>query len=165
MKADQLRERNLALDGELLTEASATDPAALHHAPEGEWSLAQVLAHLDEFPRFFAAELARWREDPGAVIGRTHEHPARLAAVDDPSGQLEELIAAARESLAVLAQALDTLTDADIEAPTRNVKYGPEPLSAFLDRYVIAHKAGHLDQIRALHKAAPGVRGVPGAAP
>jgi hypothetical protein len=44
------------------------------------------------------------------------------------------------------------------------VKYGAEPLAAFLDRYVIAHKAGHLDQIRALHKAAPGVRDVPGAA-
>jgi hypothetical protein len=34
------------------------------------------------------------------------------------------------------------------------VKYGPEPLSAFLDRYVTGHKAGHLDQLRA--RAAPG---------
>jgi uncharacterized damage-inducible protein DinB len=152
--AEEVRERNRRLDEELLAEASAADPAALHHAPEGEWSLAQVLAHLGEFPRFFATEIARWRQDPGAVIGRTHEHPARLAAVEDPTGQRDELIAAARGSLAVLAEALDALTDADIGASTQNVKYGAEPLSAFLDRYVIAHKAGHLDQIRALHKAA-----------
>jgi len=151
--ADEVRELNARLDEELLAEASAADPAALHFTPEGEWSLAQVLAHLGEFPRFFATELARWREDPDTVIGRTHEHPARLAAVEDPSGQRDELVAAARDSLAILAGALDRVTDADIGAPTQNVKYGPEPLSAFLDRYVIAHKAGHLDQIRALHQA------------
>ena len=30
------------------------------------------------------------------------------------------------------------------------MKYGPEPLSAFFDRYVLDHKAGHLEQLRAL---------------
>jgi len=154
MTADELRSQNRRLDEELLEAASSVDPAHLHFAPDGEWSLAQVLAHLGEFPRFFAGELARWRNDPGAVIGRTHEHPARLAAVADPSGQRDDLAAAARQSMAVLAEALESLTDADIEAPTENVKYGPEPLSAFLDRYVVGHKAGHLDQIRALQKTA-----------
>ena len=154
MTADELRSQNRRLDEELLEAASSVDAAHLHLAPEGEWSLAQVLAHLGEFPRFFAGELARWRDDPEAVIGRTHEHPARLAAVADPSGQRDELVAAARKALRLLAEALETLTDADIDAPTQNVKYGPEPLSAFLDRYVIGHKAGHLDQIRALQKAA-----------
>lgn len=154
MTADELRSRNRRLDEDLLEAASSVDPAHLHFAPDGEWTLAQVLAHLGEFPRFFAGELARWRNDPGAVIGRTHEHPARLAAVADPSGQRDELVAAARQSMAVLAQALESLADADIEAPTQNVKYGPEPLSAFLDRYVVGHKAGHLDQIGALQKAA-----------
>jgi len=154
MTADELRRQNRRLDEELLEAASSVDPAHLHFTPDGEWSLAQVLAHLGEFPRFFAGELARWRNDPGAVIGRTHEHPARLAAVADPSGQRDELVAAARESMAVLAEALERLTDADIDAPTQNVKYGPEPLSAFLDRYVVGHKAGHLDQIRALQKTA-----------
>lgn len=154
MTADELRSRNRLLDEELLETAGSVDPGHLHFAPDGEWSPAQVLAHLGEFPRFFAGELARWRNDPGAVIGRTHEHPARLAAVADPTGQRDELVAAAREAMAVLAEAFETLTDADIEAPTQNVKYGPEPLAAFLDRYVVGHKAGHLDQIRALQKAA-----------
>lgn len=154
MTADELRSENRRLDEELLEAASSVDPSHLHFAPDGEWSLAQVLAHLGEFPRFFAGELARWRNDPRAAIGRTHEHPARLAAVADPSGQRDELVAAARQSMAMLAEALERLTDADIEAPTQNVKYGPEPLSAFIDRYVVGHKAGHLDQIRALQKAA-----------
>ena len=95
MTADEVRDENAGLDEELLAEASAADPAALHFTPEGEWSLAQVLAHLGEFPRFFATELTRWREDSEAVIGRTHEHPARLAAVADPTGQRDELVATA----------------------------------------------------------------------
>jgi hypothetical protein len=150
MKAEQVRAENRFLDEELLAEAEAFDPERLAEAPDGEWSAAQVLAHLGEFPRFFAGELRRWRDDPSAVVGRTHEHPARLAAVSSPTDALSELMAAMRSAFAELAGELKTLSDDDLEAKTENVKYGPEPLSAFFDRYVIGHKTGHLDQLRAL---------------
>lgn len=150
MKAEQVRAENRFLDEELLAEAEAFDPERLAEAPDGEWSAAQVLAHLGEFPRFFAGELRRWRDDPSAVVGRTHEHPARLAAVSSPTDALSELMAAMRSAFAELAGELKTLSDDDLEAKTENVKYGPEPLSAFLDRYVIDHKSGHLEQLRAL---------------
>jgi hypothetical protein len=151
--ADELRAENARLDEALLAQAEAFDPSCLGVAPEGEWSAAQVLAHLGEFPRFFAAELRRWRQDPSAVIGRTHDHPVRLAAVASPAGVLGELVAAMRSAFAELAAELERIDDDDIDAKTENVKYGPEPLSAFFDRYVIGHKAGHLDQLRTLaHK-------------
>lgn len=150
MKAEQVRAENRFLDEELLAEAEAFDSERLAEAPDGEWSAAQVLAHLGEFPRFFAGELRRWRDDPSAVVGRTHEHPARLAAVSSPTDALSELMAAMRSAFEELAGELKTLSDDDLEAKTENVKYGPEPLSAFFDRYVIGHKAGHLDQLRAL---------------
>ena len=150
MKAEELRAENARLDAALLAEAESFDPARLMEAPDGEWSAAQVLAHLGEFPRFFAGELRRWRDDPAAVIGRTHEHPVRLAAVESPAAALDDLVAGMRSAFAELAAALEGLGDDDIEAKTENVKYGPEPLSAFFDRYVIAHKTGHLEQLRAL---------------
>ena len=150
MRANEVRAENGRLDEELLAAAAAFDPDRLSAAPEGEWSAAQVLAHLGEFPRFFANELRRWRDDASAVIGRTHEHPVRLAAVESPAEVLGELVAGMRSAFAELAAELETLSDEDVEAKTENVKYGPEPLSAFFDRYVIAHKAGHLDQLRAL---------------
>jgi hypothetical protein len=150
VKAEKVRGENRFLDEELMAEATMVDPARLSDAREGEWSAAQVLAHLGEFPRFFAQELRRWRDDPSAVIGRTHEHPVRLAAVESPAAALEELIAGMRSAFAELDAELKNLSDGDIDAKTENVKYGPEPLSAFFDRYVIAHKAGHLDQLRAL---------------
>ena len=58
MTADDVRAENRRLDTELLAEARAADPAGLHLAPGEEWSLAQLLAHLGEFPRFFAEQLA-----------------------------------------------------------------------------------------------------------
>jgi hypothetical protein len=150
MKAAAVRAENGRLDEALLAEAESFDPARLTAAPEGEWSAAQVLAHLGEFPRFFANELRRWRDDPSAVIGRTLEHPVRLAAVESPADVLGELVAGMRSAFAELAAELERLTDADVDAKTENVKYGPEPLFAFFDRYVVGHKAGHLDQLRAL---------------
>ncbi|MDQ1503846.1 MAG: hypothetical protein QOD57_1573 [Actinomycetota bacterium] len=150
MSADEVRVENARLDEALLAEAGAFDPARLTDAPDGEWSAAQVLAHLGEFPRFFAGELRRWYDDRSAVIGRTMEHPVRLAAVESPADALGELVAGMRAAFAELAAALEALSDDDVEAKTENVKYGPEPLTAFFDRYVIGHKAGHLDQLRAL---------------
>jgi hypothetical protein len=148
--ADEVRAENGRLDGELLAAAERFDPARLSFAPEGEWSAAQVMAHLGEFPRFFAGELRRWRDDPSAVIGRTMEHPVRLAAVGSPAEALHELVAGMRSAFAELAAELEHLADEDVDAKTENVKYGPEPLTAFFDRYVVGHKAGHLDQLRAL---------------
>jgi hypothetical protein len=150
MRADEVRAENRRLDDALLAEAQQFDPARLTEAPEGEWSAAQVMAHLGEFPRFFAGELRRWRDDPSVVIGRTHEHPVRLAAVESPAAVLDELMAGMRSAFAELAEELESLRDDDIDAKTENVKYGPEPLSAFFDRYVIGHKSGHLDQLRTL---------------
>jgi len=150
VKAEEIKARNRFYDEELLAEADLFDPDRLHEAPDGEWSAAQVLAHLGEFPRFFAGELQRWRDDPTAVVGRTHEHPVRLAAVESPTDTLSELMAAMRSAFAELARALNTLSDDEVQAKTENVKYGPEPLSAFFDRYVLDHKAGHLEQLRAL---------------
>ena len=155
MKADEIRAENHRLDEALLAEAQAFDPARLTEAPEGEWSAAQVMAHLGEFPRFFAGELRRWRADRSAVVGRTHEHPVRLAAVESPAAALADLVAGMASAFAELAAELESLTDDDIEAKTENVKYGPEPLSAFFDRYVTGHKAGHLDQLRALGASLP----------
>ena len=150
MTADDVRAENARLDAALLAEAESFDPGRLLVAPDGEWSVAQVLAHLGEFPRFFAGELRRWRDDPSAVVGRTHEHPVRLAAVESPAAALDELVAAMRAAFAELAGSLEVLRGDDVEAKTENVKHGPEPLSAFFDRYVLGHKAGHLEQLQAL---------------
>ncbi len=150
MTAVEVVAANEALDRLLLEELGRAD---LARAPRsgGEWVAVEVAAHLAEFPHFFAAEIGRWRADPDAVVGRTHDDESRLAAVaaawsDDPS----RIPSRVGEAFSALAGALCRLSDGDIAAATRNIKYGEEPLSAFLDRYVVGHKAGHLEQLRAL---------------
>lgn len=150
MSAAEVVAANEELDRLLLEELERADLARPPRA-DGEWAAAEVAAHLAEFPHFFASEIERWRSDPGVAVGRTHDDEGRLAAVaaawsDDPS----RLRSRVREAFSVLGAALQQLSDADITAATHNVKYGEEPLSAFLDRYVVSHKAGHLEQLRAL---------------
>lgn len=160
--AAAVRHRNAELDAAVLALAETVPPDRLHAVPPGdEWSPAHVLAHLGEFPPFFAAELRRWHGDRAAVVGRTHEHAGRLAAVSDETVAatgLAELTVQVRAGFAALAEALDRLDDSDLAATMQNVKYGEEPLTAFLHRYVIGHKAGHLRQLEAMLE-------IPGAQP
>jgi hypothetical protein len=158
MNAAWFRSRNEALDGLIAATTDLLDPARLHELerkPPGEeaWSAAMVLAHLGEFPRFFAGELRRFLADPAAPVGRTHEHPERLAAVAAARGRsYDELRTGVTAAAAELATVLRELDDHHLETTTNNRKYGPEPLTAFLDRYVIGHKQGHADQLAAFCK-------------
>lgn len=160
MNADEVRRRNAELDDRILSIVDLVDPALLHvleHKPEGEeaWSAAMVLAHLAEFPHFFATDLRRFLADPATPVGRTHEHPERLAAVAAAGERsLDELRSAVTAAFADLAAALDGLRDHHLAAPTNNRRYGAEPLTAFLDRYVLGHKQGHERQLAALVKEA-----------
>jgi len=148
-----LRRVNRDLDQRLLAALAVTLAA---EAPVGEaeaWSARQVAGHLAEFPRFFAADLRHWKADPAVIVGRTHDHPGRLAAVAPRAvaGQTSnQLQTAVREALAALAAEIESIDSADLTMATMNVKYGEEPLTAFMERYVVGHKAGHLRQLEEL---------------
>lgn len=149
--ADGVRARNAELDAELRSVIAGVTSENLHESPGAdEWSPAELLGHLSEFPRFFAADLRRFYASGAETLGRTVEHPDRNAAVAAAKGRsADDLRAACDDALADLAFALEDLRDEHVRAPTRNVKYGEEPLTAFLDRYLLGHKAAHARQLRA----------------
>ena len=158
MNASEVRAANREMDAAILSVVDTLDPGRLHEleARTGDeaWSAAIVLGHLGEFPRFFAGELRRFLADPTAPIGRTHEHPERLLAIEAAAGRsLDELRATVMAAFADLARVLDALTDHHLTMPTQNRKYGEEPLTAFLDRYVTGHKRGHLAQLSSMPAA------------
>ncbi|MGI8682891.1 MAG: hypothetical protein ACR2JO_12350, partial [Mycobacteriales bacterium] len=73
-----------------------------------------------------------------------------LAAIALAKGrQLEELRTALDTALDTLAASLDGVRTADLDRIGSNRKYGPEPLRRFLDRYVLKHKAAHVQQLEA----------------
>jgi hypothetical protein len=160
--ADSVREANAALDEALLAAAAGLHPHRLHDleaVPPGQeaWSAATVLGHLGEFPRYFAADLRRWKADAESPVGRTLEHGERLEAVRASRGlDLPALIQRMETAFAELAGALELLRDEDLVAASSNRKYGEEPLTEFLDRYVLGHKYGHLAQLATMPAARSG---------
>jgi hypothetical protein len=82
-------------------------------------------------------------------VGRVAEHDAARndAIVQADTARLSDLQHAVAAGFDELAEVLADLTDAHLTQPMRNVKYGDEPLTAYLDRYVVGHKAAHLEQL------------------
>jgi len=151
MSAAEVVALNEELDRLLLVALARADLEERPESPDS-WGGIEVAAHLAEFPRFFAEELKRLSADAAAIIGRTHEHEARLNAIAAARFlDRAQVKADVETAFAGLAAQLQRLTDTDISRVTNNVKNGEEPLSAFLDRYVIGHKAGHLRQLEELH--------------
>lgn len=149
--ADAVRAANAELDSRLRALAAAIPAERLDSdSGDGQWTLAENLVHIAEFCRYFAVDLTAQLEHEGATVGRTHEHPGRLAAIALAKGrQLEELRTALDTALDTLAASLDGVRTADLDRIGSNRKYGPEPLRRFLDRYVLEHKAAHVQQLEA----------------
>lgn len=149
--AEALRARNAWLDAQLieLVDVVTDDQLPVRPDPQ-EWTLAENLAHIAEFPRYFARQLRGWLDSGRVVMGRVAEHSAdRNDAIARATGRTvrtfrEDII----ESFAALGRELDRLTDADLDRSVRNVKYGDEPLTSYLNRYVVGHKEAHLAQLR-----------------
>jgi hypothetical protein len=144
-----IRRLNTELDQKLIDLARSVDANELLVDPlDGEWTVAQNLAHIGEFPTFFAVDLGRWIDDPTVVVGRTHDHPVRNDAIAAADSQaLTELVGRVERSLATLAGVLERLEDHHLDVPMRNVKYGDESIADYLRRYVLGHKAAHIDQL------------------
>jgi len=149
--ADGLRRSNDELDRQIRDLVAQISDDQLGSDPEnGEWTLAENLAHIGEFPRYFAREIREMvRSDADVEVGRTHEHPERNEAIAAAAGkdrkQLAEAVTAALDEM---ADVLRQVSDEDMQRVFTNRKYGREPLTAYLQRYVLGHKAAHVDQLR-----------------
>lgn len=148
--AAEVRARNSALDTELRAIAASIHPADLHRDPgNGQWTLAENLGHIAEFPRYFAGDLTLQMRAAGATVGRTQEDADRNDAIAAARGRtLDDLRRELDTSLATLATTLDGLRDEHLTRMANNRRHGPEPLTAFLDRYIVGHKAAHIHQLR-----------------
>ena len=157
--ADRIREWSRELDQELLALVDDVRPEELREDPgTGKWRIDQNLAHLSEFPEYFARQLTRWIEGDQVVLGRTAEASAErndpIVRAGEPD--LETFRRRIRRALESLEDALAGLRDQHIDAVTENVKYGQEPLRNFLHRYCVGHKATHVRQLRETIEAVRG---------
>src|SRR5579859_105408 len=68
---------------QVLLEVESLPSAVLYREPEaGEWPVMSTLAHLAELLPYWAHEAAHLAAEPGGPVGRTHEDPRRLGAIE-----------------------------------------------------------------------------------
>ncbi len=119
---------------------------------EEEWSIVQVLSHVNEATPYWLGEVERVVANPGVEWGRTLQDPARLAAVADPDSlSVKELLSGLKAQREKVAEVLGRLTEEQlsIESPHRNfAKFGYKPVSFIISHFIDEHIAGHIEQIK-----------------
>jgi DinB family protein len=129
------------LPSELVTWQPATDV----------WSVMDILCHVQEFVPFWTAQTLRVVEHPEEQWGRDHTDRDRLAAVTNTSARkLPDVEQAVRQAAEQSAAALSRLSDADldIEATSKNPRFGLKPASFIVEDLIVGHVEKHVGQIR-----------------
>lgn len=113
------------------------------------WSPTEILAHVAEFMPYWAAQAVQVaaRERDGEPFGRTHDDPARIAAVDahadDP---LDEAAARAvggtRDSIAILRR---IPTDAWARTAV-HARRGEMTVAQIVEQFIVHHMDEHATQ-------------------
>ncbi len=119
---------------------------------EEEWSIVQILSHVNEATPYWLGEIERVIEKPGSEWGRGLQDPARLAAVSNPDSlSVKELLAGLKAQRENVANTLGRLSEEQlaIESPHRNfAKFGNKPVSFIISHFLDEHIAGHVEQIK-----------------
>jgi fumarylpyruvate hydrolase len=142
---------SIAVD-ELLAEVAALPANVITWQPAADvWSVMDILCHVQEFVPYWTAQTMQVVERPGEMWGRDHTDRDRLAAVTNTSvRRSSDVQQAIRQAAAASADTLARLSDADldVEAPSRNPRWGVKPAHFIIDHLLVGHVEKHLGQIR-----------------
>ncbi|WP_375200580.1 DinB family protein [Bacillus sp. RS11] len=119
---------------------------------EEEWSIMQIVSHLNEAIPYWLGEVERVVAEPGSKWGRGLEDESRLAAVFNPDElSIEEEIATLKKIQQQVSDRLIGLSEAQLNAenPHRNFeKFGHKPVSFIINHFLVEHVNGHYVQIQ-----------------
>ena len=137
---------------EILEEVNQMPPELVFWKPAPEvWSILENLCHIDEFVPFWTDETLNVVRDPSHAWGRDHTDTRRLGAVQAASTRtLPDLERSIRTGAADAAAKLSALRDTDlqIEATSKNPRWGLKPAAFIVDDLIVHHVEKHLGQIR-----------------
>jgi len=135
----------------IISSAQGLSIDRLHWKPaEDKWSVMEVLVHVDEAIPYWLNEITRLLAAPGTAWGRGLQDEQRLAALAEAgSRSLAEVldsIANAKERVAVVLGPI-TQDELQQQSPSRNPRFGTQPLSFVIQHLVVDHAAVHDKQI------------------
>jgi len=143
---EEMTARLEAAQGALVDALDGITDTELHTPPaEGEWTVAQICAHVIEMQPLWAGKAAGITDASG--VGRTPEEAeTRTAEIDEHAGDdaatvRARLAAAGAEALGILQD----MGDVGLEAGDAS---GEFTARAVLERYIVAHMDEHSAEIR-----------------
>ncbi len=147
----RLLEALQAAAAELEAAALAVPSELLYRRPAPEeWSVMEILAHMADSPRFYAAEIRRLLRTVGGTFGRPLDAPERLAPIRAHARDtLDEALARNRAAVAEVAALLATLSETDLAVRGTHPRQGEFDIAGLVTRFIIDHRRDHARQIRA----------------
>jgi hypothetical protein len=141
-----------SISDEILSEFRKLPKELMHWRPAADvWSAIDILCHIEEFVPYWTAQILVITNRSAGEWGRTHADPDRLSAVENTEARnVEDVERRLQLSVQHSAAAIANLNDADldIEAPSRNPRWGVKPAGFILDDLLLEHLRKHLGQIR-----------------
>ena len=136
---------------QLLVEMERLPRDVLYREPTpGEWPVMSTLAHLAELLPYWAHEAADIARSPGNPVGRTHDDPRRLGAIEQHgSDSLADMLPRIRAGLEECRTTLRGIPDEGWNAVGQHIRRGPITASELVKAFLVAHAEEHATQIRA----------------
>jgi uncharacterized damage-inducible protein DinB len=121
---------------------------------EEEWSVMEVLSHVEEVIHYWVTELKRVITSPGPW-GRGMDAPARLEALKQAHNRKYHeakvgIVSAKAHVLDVFTELMDE--NLAIEAPHRNPKFGVKSMDFLVEHFLVDHLQKHIVQIKRVQK-------------
>jgi hypothetical protein len=137
--------------GQLLAEIEQLPGDVLYREPiPGEWPVMSTLAHLAELLPYWAHEAADIARSPGNPVGRTHEDPRRIGAIEQHGNDsLADMLPRIRAGLDECKATLRSIPDEGWSAVGQHIRRGPITASEVVTAFVVNHADEHAAQIRA----------------
>ncbi|MBA4537493.1 DinB family protein [Bacillus aquiflavi] len=140
-----------SLNKMIQTSESLSEEVIRWKPSEAEWSILQILSHINEAIPYWLGEIIKIIETPGTTWGRGLQDQARLSAVANPDElSVKVILDSLKEQKDHISAVLNTLTEEQltIESPHINfAKFGNKPVSFIVDHFIDEHLKGHYGQI------------------
>ena len=143
--SERLRQAQEAFEKQL----AGISLSQFHQAPkEGEWSPAEIVAHICESPPFHAAKVLKMTLEDTPFVGRTEEdRQTRLHTIADHSqDSLEVALERLKRANVVVLKAAGGLSDEHLESKGRHPQRGVVTVEQMLEG-IISHIEEHTRQL------------------
>ncbi|MDA3129048.1 DinB family protein [Aliibacillus thermotolerans] len=131
-------------------EASKLSEEQIRWKPsDEEWSVMELLVHVEEFPLYFTNELLNVVEKDAEKWGRNMQHEGRLAAIAKADErEVEDVLEGLKKTADIAAERLSKVSEEDLQIEREHnfPKFGVKPMTFLVEHFLVEHLDTHQNQ-------------------